>query len=220
MAKSKAPLQDRVSLAVLVILHSVGLLGLNLESFRQDFTGLIWVNLVFVFGIVMSLHNKWNWRYLAYVLGVFALGFGVEVAGVKTGRLFGEYSYTSNLGQLVFSVPLVIGLNWVVLTYCAGSLARRIDPSTGVRILAGALLMVGLDVLIEPFAIRYELWTWAGGQPPLLNYLGWFGTALIAQTAYHGLLAKTKNPIAIPTFFVLLVFFALDWSLARLLGAG
>ncbi len=220
MAKIKAPLQNRVSLAVLIVLHSVGLLGLNLTSLRGDFTGVIWVNLVFVFGIVMSLHSKWNWRYLAYVLGVFALGYGVELAGVKTGRLFGVYQYTDNLGLRVFSVPLVIGLNWVMLTYCAGSLARRIDPSTEVRILTGALLMVGLDALIEPFAIRYELWIWEGGHPPFQNYLGWLGTALIAQTAYHLLLRKTSNPIAIPAFFVLLVFFALDWSLARLLGAG
>ncbi len=209
-------IQVRVSLAVLLVMHVVGLAGLNIDRFRPDFIPLIWINLVFLFCIVLSLHSKWNLNYLYFVAGVFALGFVVELIGVRTHAIFGAYSYQGNLGMSLMGVPLVIGMNWVVLTYCCGALARRIDPSLFIRVVAGALLMVGLDVLIEPFAIRYDLWQWSGGTPPLRNYAGWLITSLVAQIAYQKLLAKTSNPIAVPTFLILLFFFLGDWILARM----
>ena len=207
-------LQKQMALAVLIIMHVVGLVGLNVERFRGDFIPLIWINLLFIFGIVMSLHSKWNFHYLYYVLGIFILGLGVEILGVRTHAIFGDYQYQGNMGLSIMTVQLVIGLNWVVLTYCAGTIARRVDPSVGIRIAVGALLMTGMDALIEPFAIRYDLWQWQAGHPPFQNYVGWFFTALIAQTAYHLLLARTTNPVAAPTFLILLLFFALDllWS--------
>ncbi len=209
--------QEKIALLVLVILHVVGLIGLNVERFRSDFVPLIWINLVFIFCIVLSLHSKWNRNFLFFILGVFAFGITIEALGVRTDAIFGAYSYKNNLGFKIASVPFVIGLNWVVLTYCTGALARKLDPDLVPRVIAGAILMVGLDALIEPFAIRYELWEWTGGHPPFRNYIGWLVTAAIAQVAYHKLLHKTGNPIAVRAYIILVLFFAMDLLLGKLL---
>ena len=39
----------------------------------------------------------------------------------------------------------------------------------------GAVCMVLLDVIIEPFAVHYGLWTWKGRVlPSIVNYIAWF----------------------------------------------
>jgi uncharacterized membrane protein len=209
--------QARVALFVLVVLHAVGLVGLNWDRFRPDFEQLVWINLLFTFSIVMSLHSRWNTDYATFVGAVFSWGMLTEILGVKTGFPFGNYHYGPLLGQQLAGVPLVIGLNWVVLTYATGAVAKRVDPSPVLRVVIGALLLVGLDALIEPFAIRYGMWTWADGTPPLRNYIGWFGVGLLAHVAYVRWAAKAENPVAGPTFFILLLFFAGD-RLVHLFG--
>jgi len=134
---------------------------------------------------------------------------------VRTHAIFGAYEYSDKLGLSILTVPVVIGLNWVTVTYCAGFVARKVDPGQAIRVFSGALLMVGMDALLEPFAIRFDLWQWTGGHPPLRNYAGWFVTALIAQLAYHQLLAKTANPIASRTFFILALFFVGNLLIGR-----
>jgi putative membrane protein len=210
-------MQARFALIVLVVLHTVGLVGLNWDRFRPDFIPLIWINLLFVFSIVLSLHSRWNVSYGIYVGAVFLLGMVTEIVGVKTHAIFGAYEYGPVLGAGIGTVPFVIGLNWVVVTYGAGSISKRIDPSLFWRVVFGALLMVGLDALIEPFAIRYGMWTWSGGHPPLRNYLGWFAVGAVAQWFYHRYASHSSNPVAAASFVILVVFFALDLLLANIL---
>lgn len=210
--------QRRFAVVALLVLHSVGLVGLNLNRFQQDFLQLVWINLLFVFSIVMSLHPRWNMKYLLFIGSVFGWGMLTEIIGVKTGLLFGQYHYTPLLGAQFGGVPLIIGLNWVVVTYCAGHLAKRVDPSPVIRIAFGAALMVLMDALIEPFAIRYGLWVWDAGHPPVQNYIGWFAVGAVAQYAYHRWASQSNNPVAIPAFLILLAFFALDRLAAVLLA--
>jgi putative membrane protein len=202
--------QKRFAFVALIVLHSVGLVGLNVERFQADFLSLVWINLLFVFSIVMSLHTRWNLNYAYFVGGVFGWGMLTEIVGVKTGMLFGAYHYTPLLGQQIGGVPIIIGLNWVVVTYCAGDIAKRIDPSPMLRVAFGALLMVLLDWLIEPFAIRYGLWVWDAGHPPLHNYIGWFAVGAVAQYLYHRWASEASNPVAGAAFVILALFFTLD----------
>jgi putative membrane protein len=46
------------------------------------------------------------------------------------------------------------------------------------RVVAASLLMVALDLCIEPVAIALDFWTWQSDSVPIQNYLAWFITAL------------------------------------------
>jgi uncharacterized membrane protein len=213
MLRSMQQTTGKIAFGVLVILHFIGIIGLNSTRYEGEFKSLIWVNLLFIFGIVLSLHPKWNTKYIVFVVSAFAIGMLVEVIGVRTGQLFGAYHYTGLLGIKIMDVPLVIGMNWVILSYCAGMLSSKINPSITIRVIFGALLMVGLDILIEPFAIRYDMWVWNAGSPPIKNYLAWFVIGLGIMTLFHNTIRGAYNKVASFTLILLAVFFGLDWLL-------
>ena len=115
-------------------------------------------------------------KMLVWLLA-FVVGMVVEIVGVRTGLLFGEYYYGDNFGWKLMGVPYLIGVYWAVLVFLTGALASRLSKHALLRILFGAALMVALDVLIEPLAHRFDFWHFTGGMPPLQNYTTWFVVA-------------------------------------------
>ena len=105
--------------------------------------------------------------------------------------------------------PLMIGVNWVMLGYSAGVIANHLmgQAHSLLRGLFAALLMVALDVLIEPVAIRYGFWSWEGDVVPLRNYLGWFLVAFPLQSLFAFWLAEVRNKVAIALFILQILFF-------------
>lgn len=124
-----------------------------------------------------------GWLYAAERVGArrawamaalsFAVGWGVELLGSRTGVPFGVYSYGTAPPPTLLTVPLLVPLGWFALTLAASLLA-------GGRAWLAGLLMVAWDVGLEPLmtAERYWLWQdpaplWAGA--PLQNFVGWWG---------------------------------------------
>jgi putative membrane protein len=50
----------------------------------------------------------------------FLTGILVEIMGVNTGLLFGDYQYGAVLSPRIKQVPWVIGINWFLVIYCCG----------------------------------------------------------------------------------------------------
>ena len=51
---------------------------------------------------------------------LFLLVLPLNITGANTGLIFGNYTYGNILGMKVLGVPLIIGLNWFIVMYCAG----------------------------------------------------------------------------------------------------
>lgn len=127
-------------------------------------------------------------------VGVFALGVGLEYVGVVTGVPFGEYRYTGVLvPELPGGVPVAIGFAWLLIVVGALFTAHRFlayvkqtHLSPWPAIMLGAVLAVGLDLLLEPVAYHVKrYWEW---QTPLAegyygvpwsNFATWFVAALL-----------------------------------------
>lgn len=114
-------------------------------------------------------------------------GIGAEWIGVNTGFLFGTYSYGENLGPKIGGVPYLIGANWAVLSFCSGAVSNAWGLPRGLRVLFAGLLMLGLDYFMEGLAPAFDFWEFRGGEPPLWNYICWFGLAILFQGAFQGL---------------------------------
>lgn len=87
--------------------------------------------------------------------------------------------------------------------------ARSGSLRTAFIIFAGSLLMVMYDLILEPAAVRLDMWQWECGIIPLRNYLGWFFFSVIFHTVIKMWGEEEMNPRALPLFAVQLVFFAI-----------
>ena len=173
--------KTNIALLLLIVFYTVGITGLSLDFSRELFLRLTPFNLLLTLGIFFWANGKFNAVFLRSFILVFLIGFFVEVAGVKTGVLFGHYQYGAPLGWKLWNVPLLIGVNWFVLAIAALGVARYFTSKPWAQLMRAALLMVLLDVLIEPVAIKLDFWNWEGNIVPLQNYVMWFVTALVVQ---------------------------------------
>ena len=161
----------------LIIVHIVGAIGISIESSRNIFLFLVPYNLILTF--ILSFFYVSIVKYFRPIFLIFLLGFFFELIGVKTGILFGEYSYGDTLGFKVLNIPLVIGLNWAVLSLATYSLFSHFLNNKYMLIIFSSLSMVLLDLIIEPVAIKFSFWSWAASSVPIQNYIMWFFISII-----------------------------------------
>ncbi|RZK60853.1 MAG: carotenoid biosynthesis protein, partial [Hymenobacter sp.] len=155
-----------------------------------------------------------NWFFWLFLIQVYLLGFAAEFVGVQTGRVFGTYTYGATLGPKWADVPWLIGLNWAVLAYLGGMLAAYLPAAWWVRVLAGAALMVGFDLCVEPVAARLDFWQWAGHVIPSKNFRDWFLLALLTQLLFvRAGFVKHNRLVPLVYLVQLLFFFGLGWLL-------
>jgi putative membrane protein len=131
-----------------------------------------------------------SYRCLPALAGVLTLGAASEVCGLYTGFPFGHYAYTDRwwptlvlLGGHRFPVQLPFA--WLLMAGGA-FLAMPAKLSLLPRAVLGALLAASLDLVMEPVmvgALGYWRWVEPGPLPggaPIANFVGWFGTSLLA----------------------------------------
>jgi putative membrane protein len=204
----------RVALAIITILHCVGLFGLNSRDYQVPFERVTSLDLFLSFILVMYFHMPFDRRFFLFCLFAFVVGMAAEIAGVHTGDVFGIYHYTPSFGWQLMVVPLIIGVNWILLSYISAELAARYLRPAAFRAIAAGFVMVLIDLLLEHFAIRHHLWIWASSPPPLQNYIAWFLISIIIQAAYIRLIPDTRNILARYYLAILLLFLAADLILS------
>lgn len=192
---------------LLLAMHIAGAIGLALPESREFFQLLTPYNLLATAAIVFHFEEQKTPSYILLIIITFLAGYFVEVAGVSTGVIFGEYSYGATLGFKLWEVPLAIGLNWAVLIYGTGLLSDKLPVHKVLRAIVGALLMVGLDLLIEPVAIKLDFWSWASEGIPLQNYVAWFLISFVLHSLYQVLPFSKNNQLAIKLLYIEAVFF-------------
>jgi len=197
-------MNEKRLIGVIVILHLVGIAGI-LSPYRADFVLLTPINLMVCLGLVLW-NKKASWSFLGLV---YLIGFLVEVIGVNTGVLFGEYQYGQTLGLKVWETPLMIGVNWVMVTLTAGYVVNQFLRTTPVwlKIFLGSIFMVFLDFLIEPMAPKLDFWVWKDDIIPLQNYLGWWITSLVMMFLFLKIEEGTRNKVGVALFSVQVSFF-------------
>ena len=183
------------------ILYGVGIAGTALPLTREVFIFLTpFVLLISLFVLWIFHDPQPGIKVPAVLISIFAASFLVEMAGVNTGRIFGDYSYGRGLGLKILETPLLIGLNWVLLVYCTAAIFEKRAIGNILKITAASLLMVAYDLVMEQVAPVMDMWSFRGDMVPFRNYLAWFIMAL----AFHTLLKITG--IKVPNRFAPLIF--------------
>jgi len=193
---------------LMVLFHIVGLYGFLNSDLEVLFIALVPYHLLLMLGLLIYSTNDFSKNIKIFAVIIYLAGFFIEVIGVNTGLIFGDYSYGEALGLKVLSTPLLIGVNWLILVYCTGVLLDYLKIKNSLIFsLIGALILLGIDFLIEPVAIRFNYWSWSGGQIPLQNYIGWYIFSFLLFFVFKGLDFNKDNKAAIVLLFAQIGFF-------------
>ena len=185
-----------------------GILGI-ISTASAWFLALTPLYLSLNFLIILICLKDQPTRVLKAISIPFILGFITEVLGVNFNLIYGSYTYGENLGLKIFGVPLIICLNWCLLTIVSADVGKLISRNKGISIFIGALLMILLDVLIEISAPRFDFWVFKDGIVPLKNYFGWFIVASISNWWYQSFKIGTNSKISCHIITCIFVFFSI-----------
>lgn len=215
-----------IATAIAILFHTIGFIGL-LYFEKEFFVAATPANLLLSFSLLIWTQGDKNKYFYLFLVSCIVVGVGVEIIGVNTGLLFGDYSYGIVLGFKIQQVPLLIGINWFIIIYCCGisihtllmKAITRIAADTGktptalkaiALIVDSATLAVFFDWLMEPVAIKLGYWTWAGDESiPGYNYLSWFMVSLLLMSIFHFSKFNKQNKFAVNLLLIQMMFFLL-----------
>ena len=197
--------RENISIAIIWLFHTSGILGI-LYGNSDWFISATPLNLSINFVLLMMNCRGHKWFFPMVIFG-FSTGMITEILGVQRGWIFGDYQYGDALGVKVLGVPLLIGVNWALLTIITGAIAQQFYQNIFMRIIIGVGLMILLDLLIEPIAPTLDFWVFDGGEAPLQNYIGWIAVALFLQSIFHYLRVKVNGWFPHQLYLLQIIFF-------------
>ncbi|RNC80179.1 MAG: carotenoid biosynthesis protein [Winogradskyella sp.] len=184
-----------------------GIFGILSEGYSDWFLSMTSINLLLLFVIVIINIKSFKPIYSIAFSIPFFIGFITEALGVNFGLIFGSYTYGENLGLKVVGVPVMICLNWALLTAITSDVASCFSKNRVLKASIGALLMTLLDGAIEISAPRFDFWEFDGGVVPVQNYVGWFIVAFIAHMIYQQFKVKTDKQVSWHILTSMVIFF-------------
>lgn len=201
---------------VTLLFHVSGFIGLQ-TNYQNWFIQLTPLNILICTTLLIFSHQKINNSFLIFGGIVFFTGLIVEIIGVNTSLLFGNYKYSKILGISVKGVPLLMGALWFNTIYCIGTVVNlyieklNFEISDKIKKLSvlidGALLCVLFDFLIEPVAIKLNFWQWQNNIIPFKNYLCWFIISILLLEIFRKLSVFNKNYFALHLLLIQSLFF-------------
>ena len=195
-----------IDISFITIIHIAGIIGIRFlpEFFLKTTFVAILIPLCLYLYRANLQKKEWLTIFLVYIITFFS-----EWIGVNYGWLFGSYSYGNSLGFKIGGVPLLIGLNWVLLALVSRQISSKLLSNKWSVIFVSAILMVLIDVIIEPLSGNLDFWYWEMSTIPLSNYRDWFLVAVLNQWLLSFL--KTNNKMffwSLGHVGVLVIFFA------------
>ncbi len=208
-----------------ILFHTIGITGILFFD-KNFFIRTSAFNLLLMFVLLVWTQQNKNIFFSIFIAACFVIGLSVEIVGVNTGLLFGNYRYGDVLGKQMANVPLIIGVNWFIIIYCCGismqtiltkitgrmQSADQVVTKPGLKALSiiidGATLAVLFDWLMEPVAVKLNYWVWKGnGSIPFFNYFSWFIVSVLLLSVFHFCKFEKNNKFAVNLLLIQLMFF-------------
>jgi putative membrane protein len=194
----------------LISFYIIGFLGFiipySFEIFKYLTAPAILLN---VFLLTLFHRHKLDNKTIFIFLLIFIVGIAFEIIGVNTGIIFGNYTYGSVLGLKIFKTPLIIGLNWLMLSYISTSVVEPFKINDFSKILLATIIMVFYDLIIENVAPSIGLWYWSNDIIQLKNFIAWFIISLFFNSLIKFFKINTDNPLSRHILGLQIAFFGL-----------
>ena len=216
--------KNKIALFIAILFHACGAIGILFTPYRQWFINSTPFTLLLMAGLLIFTQQQKNFAFILFFIVAFASGLVVEIIGVHTGILFGNYVYGDVMGAKIFDVPVIIGINWFIVIYSCGCLLSLVNTwifkklGTEIQlseklkkisfVIDVSMLATFFDWWIEPVAVKLGFWQWLGdGKIPFFNYLCWFLISMLLATFFHSLKFDKRNQFAVHLLIIQLLFF-------------
>ena len=193
---NKSPVQVTIFTALIFFIFTMGYIGILIPETRAISVRVTPYIIMLSLLSVLYFVKPYTFKKVLIFLIIAVFGFFIEVIGVNTQKIFGSYTYGKTLGLSLFNTPLLIGINWLFLVYASASVMERYTLNSKLKILLASLIMLAYDVVLEPVAIKTDMWYWMNSIIPLQNYIAWFVIAIILHSFLRWSRIDTKNPVA------------------------
>jgi uncharacterized membrane protein len=183
------------------ILFYIAYTGLVIYTYYRWFGGLPPISSMTSITTLMALGfslfhaaDSFGWRKtLVFIATCIFVTLAFESIGVATGKIYGPYHYTNELGpKFLGLVPYLIPAAWIMMMYPSLVIAQsflRSSSSRGWKMLmsaaVGATVMTAWDLVLDPLMVKFGFWVWDGSAGsrqyfgiPIQNYIGWWVTSL------------------------------------------
>ena len=200
---------DKIVRIFIPVFYSVGIAGFLIPLSHPYFEKLIPLALILSFILLVLYHPRQASDRISVLVfaGIYFAGLIVEMIGVNTGSIFGEYSYGPNLGIKILNTPVIIGLNWLILVYTTSSLFEKLTIPNIYKILLASACMLAYDIVLEQIAPLTGMWSWHEATVPVRNYMAWFIIAVVFQSVLKLVGIKTENAVSKDLFYSQFIFF-------------
>lgn len=163
--------------------------------------------ILFVPVVLLFLHSIWTlsfFRGITFILIACLTGFIFEFIGLRYGTVFGGNYIYSPEAIKIFTVPLNVILYWGVFIYTGYCVANSFlywsnkdKPYKSknaifllpLLILFDSLIVVAIDLFMDPLQVRAGSWTWLDGGPyfgiPIGNFIGWALVTIITTGLFR-----------------------------------
>lgn len=179
----------------LILVYVSGAIGFYFyPEFFKPFTP---VTLLLTFCVFISFQDYRNPEYRISVITLSILTFTIEVIGVNTGLIFGDYHYGNSLGPKMFQVPLVISINWALLINCGVLIAERLSHIPVLLAVASALIVTLYDICLEVVAPIMDMWYFEKQAAGIQNFVAWFIISFLASYILQKHLKKGSWKLAL-----------------------
>lgn len=191
--------------AIAIIFHVVGLVGIGWLQNQAIINATPW-HLLLMFALLCVAMIVQEKKAAYWIAITFIIGFAVELVGVHTGVLFGNYQYTDALGPGWQGIPLLIGANWVIVLAGSITLAMRMTGNKWLVCILAAVIATAYDWVLEPVAEKLGYWHWQDDAIPLYNYLCWALVSAMIAIVWQ-VFRLRPNQFALHLFIIQLLFF-------------
>lgn len=192
----------------IIIFYVVGVIGFSIKYTYGLFIYLTPIVLLMSLGLLFYYdRNNITKKKILFYIFIYISSLLVEMFGVNTGILFGEYKYGIGLGIKVVDTPILIGINWVLMIYITSSIFTKLRPNFLSQVIIPSGLMISYDIIMERAAPKMDMWSWANDIIPLQNFLMWGGLAILFHSIRYILKIEIKNKMATPIFIAQVLLF-------------
>ncbi|MDD2191783.1 MAG: carotenoid biosynthesis protein [Bacteroidales bacterium] len=192
----------------IIVFYVVGIIGFSIKYTYSIFIHLTPVVLLMSLALLFYYdRNNITTKKILFYVFIYISSLFIEMYGVNTGILFGDYTYGKGLGIKIVETPILIGINWVLMIYITSSIFTKLKPNFLSQVIIPSSLMIGYDIIMERAAPKIDMWSWANDTIPLQNFLMWGGLAILFHSIRYILKIEIKNKMATPIFIAQVLLF-------------